>query len=112
MDRIYDIDDYLLETEKTAIYPQASSRSTGEVTYLALGLVGESGEVAEKVKKLIRDGNLDQELFKKELGDVFWYLVRLCQWAGVHPSEVLTSNIIKLKDRQNRNKLHGSGDTR
>jgi NTP pyrophosphatase (non-canonical NTP hydrolase) len=112
MDRIYDIDDYLLETEKTAIYPGACSRSQQEGTYLALGLVGEAGEVAEKMKKLIRDGNLDPDLFKKELGDVFWYLVRLCQWAGAPPSEIITSNVIKLRDRQARNTLHGSGDTR
>ena len=109
---IYDIDDYLLETDKTAIYPGANSRSLNEGTYLALGLVGEAGEVAEKMKKLIRDNSLDNDLFKKELGDVFWYLVRLCQWAGSNPSEILTSNVIKLRDRQSRNKLHGSGDSR
>lgn len=112
MDRIYDIDDYLLETDKTAIYPGANCKNLNEGTYLALGLVGEAGEVAEKMKKLIRDNNLDNDLFKKELGDVFWYLVRLCQWVGANPSEIITSNVIKLRDRKNRNVLGGNGDAR
>lgn len=106
------IDEYLKFTDTTAIYPDAGTGRHVELIYLALGLSGESGEVAEKIKKSIRDGKLDLESLKMELGDVFWYLTRLCAWCGVNPSEVLKLNIEKLSSRRDRNKLKGSGDDR
>ena len=81
------------------------------------GLAGESGEVAEKIKKVIRDKNseIDEETrlaLKKELGDVFWYIAALCDEVGLDMEDVAESNINKLLDRQQRNVLHGSGDNR
>ena len=78
-----------------------------------LGLVGEAGEVAEKIKKLIRDGNRYQaEEIMKELGDVVFYATALANIYGSGLQEVLELNIDKLDSRQKRGKLHGSGDNR
>ena len=85
-----------------------------------LGLVGEAGEVAEKVKKLIRDSNqitkdltnLSNEEIMKELGDVVFYATALANIYGRGLQEVLELNIKKLDDRQRRGKLKGSGDNR
>ena len=78
-----------------------------------LGLVGEAGEVAEKIKKLIRDGNkYTNEEIMHELGDVAFYMVALGNIYGKGLREILELNIQKLEDRQKRNKLRGSGDNR
>jgi len=85
-----------------------------------LGLVGEAGEVAEKVKKLIRDSSqltkdltsLSNEEIMKELGDVVFYATALGNIYGRGLQEILELNIQKLDDRQKRNKLRGSGDNR
>ena len=78
-----------------------------------LGLVGEAGEVAEKIKKLIRDSSRFQnEEIMKELGDVVFYATALANIYGRGLQEVLELNIQKLDDRQKRNKLRGSGDNR
>ena len=78
-----------------------------------LGLVGEAGEVAEKIKKLIRDSNrfANKEIMK-ELGDVVFYATALANIYGKGLQEVLELNIAKLDDRQRRGKLKGSGDNR
>ncbi len=98
---------------ETAIYPDKGNN----IVYPVLGLTGESGEVAEKIKKVIRDNNgvLDaavKQALKKELGDVFWYIAAICYEAGLDMDDVAESNIRKLRDRQKRNVLHGSGDNR
>ena len=78
-----------------------------------LGLVGEAGEVAEKIKKLIRDNNkYANEEIMKELGDVVFYATALANIYGRGLQEVLELNVQKLDDRQKRNKLRGSGDNR
>ena len=78
-----------------------------------LGLVGEAGEVAEKIKKLIRDSNRFQnEEIMKELGDVVFYATALANIYGRGLQEVLQLNIEKLDDRQKRGTLKGSGDNR
>jgi NTP pyrophosphatase (non-canonical NTP hydrolase) len=78
-----------------------------------LGLVGEAGEVAEKIKKLIRDNNkYANEEIMKELGDVVFYATALANIYGRGLQEVLELNIQKLDDRQKRGKLKGSGDNR
>ena len=78
-----------------------------------LGLVGEAGEVAEKIKKLIRDSSRFQnEEIMKELGDVVFYATALANIYGKGLQEVLELNISKLDDRQRRGKLKGSGDNR
>lgn len=102
------LDKYQQEALGTAIYPQNRA-----LEYLALKLCGESGEVAEKVGKSIRDNKpLDDKDLAKELGDVLWYVANLAQFLGYDLSEVAEMNLTKLKDRQNRGVLGGSGDNR
>jgi len=78
-----------------------------------LGLVGETGEVAEKVKKLMRDGTrFANEEILHELGDVLFYTTALANLYGQGLQDVMKLNIKKLDDRQRRGKLKGSGDNR
>ena len=100
-------DHYQDKTAETAIYPEDQA-----LEYLALGLNGEAGEVAEKVKKHIRDGKELDEDFAKELGDVLWYLARLIDELDADFSDVADANLDKLFDRKDRDKLQGSGDNR
>lgn len=85
--------------------------------YPALGLVGEAGEVAEKIKKLVRDrqGIVDDDVrvaVAKELGDVMWYLAALCKEFGLDMGEVAQGNLDKLAARAAKGTLGGSGDNR
>ena len=87
------------------------------MSYCVLGLCGGSSEVADKVKKVIRDNNgvlsdLGKEDIAKELGDVLWYVANLSRELGYSLSEVAQMNIDKLSSRQNRGVLCGSGDER
>lgn len=90
------------------------------VTYPALGLAGEAGEVAEKVKKLLRDTNIDMtdipedkaREIAKELGDVLWYVANLAADLHYTLDEIAEMNLAKLSDRADRNVLKGSGDNR
>lgn len=100
-------DDYQAAAKKTAIYPEQY-----KVIYPALGLAGESGEVAEKVKKWIRDGKLDPDAVKKELGDVLWYVAAVASDLDLSLSDVAQTNVQKLESRQARGTLSGSGDNR
>ncbi len=78
-----------------------------------LGLVGEAGEVAEKIKKLIRDSNrFSNEDIAKELGDVVFYATALANYFESSLEEVIELNVDKLDDRQRRGVLGGSGDNR
>ena len=77
-----------------------------------LGLVGESGEVAEKVKKIIRDGTIDVNMITRELGDVLFYVTALGNYFGVDIETIMHDNITKLEDRKARNVIQGSGDSR
>lgn len=82
-------------------------------TQALLGLFGETGEVSEKIKKSIRDGNeIDKIEIGKELGDVLYYLARITEYFDLTLEEVAELNIEKLADRQKRNKISGSGDNR
>ena len=101
-------------TVSTAMYPHAETGNVEELMYLALGLTGEAGEVANKVKKLFRDGE-NQELrteLAKELGDVMWYMARLSSVLKVDLTETLAKNVAKLESRKERGVLAGSGDNR
>ena len=96
-----------------SIYPNAGSN----LAYPALGLTGEAGEVAEKVKKIIRDQNgqlseYNKQEIAKELGDVLWYLNALAFELGHDLEWVAEKNIEKLEDRKARGVLHGDGDNR
>ena len=99
-------DEYQKFARSTAIYPDEC-----KVVYPALGLCGEAGEVAEKVKKNIRDGkSLDG--VGLELGDVLWYISALADDLGVTLEEVAQANVDKLTSRKKRNMIGGSGDNR
>ena len=85
--------------------------------HLVLGLVGEAGEIAEKVKKLVRDkggdlAQLDRDDMAAELGDVLWYTTVLANFLDLSLSDVAQKNIDKLADRQRRAVIGGSGDNR
>ncbi len=82
-----------------------------------LGLVGEAGETADKIKKILRDkggraGADDVEMIKKELGDVLWYVANVARYLNLSLSDVAEGNIKKLSSRKKRGKLHGEGDER
>jgi len=78
-----------------------------------LGLVGEAGEVAEKIKKLIRDSNrFSNEDIVKELGDVVFYATALANYFESSLEEVIEVNVEKLDGRERRGTLGGSGDDR
>lgn len=84
------------------------------IMYPTLGLCGEAGEIAEKVKKWLRGdkGDLDKQALLKELGDPLWYLASLADDLGFTLQEVVDANIAKLTDRKERGVLKGSGDDR
>ena len=114
------INDYQNAALATAVYPENFN-----IIYPALGMNGESGEVAEKVKKLIRDTELeyaengsilipDEKRMElaKEIGDVLWYCATLSHDIGFTLEEIANINIDKLRSRFLRNKISGSGDNR
>jgi NTP pyrophosphatase (non-canonical NTP hydrolase) len=116
-------DDYQLGAYKTAVHPGAGVQAgalEGGVeawVYLSLGLNGEAGEVAEVVKKALRDdhGVLTPESrakLEKEMGDVLWYLARLADVTGFSLEAVARHNLEKLADRAARKVLAGSGNDR
>lgn len=86
------------------------------LSYLSLGLAGEAGEVADKIKKVIRDGGgvLGGETgpYVSELGDVQFYIARLAKQFGHTLNGVMRGNLGKLFDRQRRGVISGSGDNR
>ena len=106
------LNEYTNLTAQTAIYKEAGTGSDLELYYLAMGLCSESGEVAGKIKKLLRDGKLNQGDLAYEIGDCFWYLARLCDAIGYEPEDILEININKLLDRKGRGVLGGFGDNR
>jgi len=94
-----------------------TGKYTGDVTYPALGLAGETGEVCDKIKKVIRDDNglFSEETragLKLELGDVLWYLAAICSTLDFTLEDVMEANIAKLTDRASRGTQRGSGDCR
>jgi NTP pyrophosphatase (non-canonical NTP hydrolase) len=110
-----EFDEYQRKTKETAIYPRDNPMTA--LSYATLGLVGEAGEIANKVKKIIRDqrGDINQEVkdkLGKELGDVLWYVSALATELGVNLSSVANDNLDKLFSRKERGTLKGSGDNR
>ena len=91
----------------TAIYPKEKA-----LEYLALGLTSEAGEVAGKVKKLIRDGKGDKKAIASEIGDVLWYCAMLAKETEVPLNDIMKDNLKKLYSRKERGTLQGSGDNR
>ncbi|MFH1181122.1 MAG: nucleoside triphosphate pyrophosphohydrolase family protein [bacterium] len=108
-----DFREYQKLSRKTAIYPNLDKN----FIYPTLGLVGESGEVAEIIKRIIRDNNniVDEKVkmeLTKELGDVLWYLSQLAMEFNLSLDEIASDNIKKLQDRKARDSLHGKGNER
>ena len=106
------INEYQELARKTAIYPRERA-----ILYPTLGLTGEAGEVADKVKKVIRDDHEDfsderRHQIALELGDVMWYAAALAHDLVYTLDEVCQMNIDKLASRQRRDVIHGSGDER
>lgn len=106
------LNEYQKKATETAIYGAGS-----KVVYPILGLVGEAGELANKYKKVLRDNNgiMSPEVraaMSKELGDVLWYIAATANDLGTTLEEVAQENINKLKSRQFRGQIRGSGDDR
>ncbi|HET8991971.1 MAG TPA: nucleoside triphosphate pyrophosphohydrolase family protein [Candidatus Saccharimonadales bacterium] len=88
-----------------------------DTLHWVLGINGEAGEVAEKVKKIIRDQNgvftdEDKSELSKEIGDVLWYLAVFAHQLGYSLEDVASANLAKLSSRKDRGVLGGSGDNR
>ena len=110
--KISDLDMYQKVALTTAIYPREQA-----IIYPTLGLTGEAGEVANKVKKIIRDGSnsKDERLVQDisaEIGDCLWYIAVLASDIGVKLSDIASNNLIKLEKRKDKGTIHGSGDDR
>lgn len=109
---------YQTDAVSFAVYPREIFDRNGYIipVYPALGLSSEAGEVANKVKKIIRDGNEQtpekRQQLLDELGDVLWYLANLAGDLGFTLEQVANRNIEKLADRTERGTIHGSGDDR
>lgn len=109
-------DEYQAEATKTAQYK--GKGTLDGLVYVALGLAGEAGEVAGKVKKILR-GDHGYELTPEirealigEAGDCMWYLSQLCEGLNIGMAEVCRRNLEKLADRVRRGVIKGSGDNR
>lgn len=105
------------EYQKKALLTAAPKTKKNELFHLLLGLVGEAGEIAEKMKKMVRDhdsdeAKIDRADIEKELGDVLWYVAVLADYLDIKLDTVASNNLAKLADRQKRNVLGGSGDNR
>lgn len=106
-------DEYQKQSRETAIYPNQGKN----FIYPTLGLVGEAGEIAEKIKKVLRagkDGLSEEEKgeLSKEMGDVLWYMAQLSTEFGLSLGDIAKQNIEKLQSRKQRGVLHGNGDNR
>lgn len=105
--------EYQKLSRETAIYPDKDNN----FIYPTLGLAGESGEVVEKIKHIVRDdgGKITDEARKKigkEIGDTLWYLSQLATELDLDLEEIASSNIEKLFSRKERGTLPGRGDNR
>ena len=101
--------EYQNKAKETAIFPADKALED-----LSLGLVGEAGEVANKVKKLIRDKKVlhDTTVISSEIGDVLWYCAMLADYLDVNLGKIMDDNLDKLKSRKQRGTLGGTGDNR
>lgn len=116
-----EINEYQKMALETAVYPKEF-----KTIYPALGMNGEAGEVADKVKKVLRDSEVvvrdgsgaiilpdtKREELAKEVGDVLWYVATMAYDLGYTLEEIAVMNYQKLRSRQERHKLSGSGDNR
>jgi NTP pyrophosphatase (non-canonical NTP hydrolase) len=122
-----ELNDYQNFASATAIYPDQGTGSDRAIAYTLLGLAGEAGETCNKWKKWYRDedavyrepdgdpqGVRDyyRDAISEEIGDLLWYLAQAAREIGYSLQEIANLNLEKLKDRQERDQLTGSGDKR
>jgi NTP pyrophosphatase (non-canonical NTP hydrolase) len=110
--KVSDLDMYQKVALTTAIYPREQA-----IIYPTLGLTGEAGEVANKVKKIIRDGSNKNDNsmvseIKSEIGDCLWYIAVLADDIGCKLSDIANTNLVKLANRKEKGTIGGSGDKR
>lgn len=105
MSMIY-MNQYQRKAVETAIFPKENA-----LAYLALGLAGEAGEVANKIKKVIRD-DAPTDGIAAELGDVLWYIAVLADHLAEDLNTLAAANLYKLSQRAANGTLQGSGDNR
>lgn len=106
--------EYQAKAKTTAIYMEHGTGMMDAILYCALGLAGEAGEVANKVKKLMRDEDTAamRERICMEIGDVLWYAAMLADEMGVSLNTIATKNLAKLRGRDEIDKIKGEGDER
>ena len=102
----------LIEHYTELVESMILTEGDARITENTLGLAGETGEIAEKIKKYYRDGVIDKKDLQKELGDVIFYWFALHGAMGMDPTKSIEANMIKLSDRKDRGVLRGSGDNR
>lgn len=106
--RGYDFYDYNDFVKSMKVFPEKFA-----IIYPTLGMIGEAGEVSEKIKKWMRgDRELDRPEVAKELGDVLWYITALADDLGYTLADVANMNVEKLSSRRDRGVVKGSGDNR
>lgn len=95
--------------KETRAYPEYGKATIGAIAYCALGLAGEGGEVANKVKKLIRDGDTQERRNQicDEIGDVLWYAAILADEMKMDLGDIAVNNLKKLDDRKRNNTIRG-----
>lgn len=105
---IQGFNEYLEFVKSMKVYPEKHA-----IVYPALGMTGEAGEVAEKVKKWLRgDKELDKFELLKEASDVLWYITSLADDLGYTLQDLVDANVEKLSSRKERGVVKGSGDNR
>lgn len=103
-----EFDEYQNLAAQAAVYPRVGEN----LAYTILGLTGEAGEVANKVKKIERDGSYNASDIASELGDVLWYVAMAAQELGFTLQDVAEGNLLKIERRLENGTLRGSGDER
>lgn len=108
-------DNYQAYASETAVYP-GKGNLLG-ILYCGLGAAGETGEVANKLKKMMRDNNcvLDDAFrakIKAEMGGALWYFSQLAKEIGTTLGEIARDNVLELRGRRERGTIHGDGDNR
>lgn len=103
--------------QQAALKTARGKNEKDELFHLLLGLCGEAGEIAEKMKKIVRDKNsdfdsIDTDDMKKELGDVLWHIAVLADYFDISLNDIAETNIAKLASRLERGVIGGSGDNR
>ena len=112
-----DFDKYQFSVAKYDLSDKTNDLKAVGFIEKVLGLTGEAGETADNIKKILRDkdgvmSSEDRDLIAKELGDTLWYIAAIARYLDLSLSEIAKSNIDKLENRYQRNKIHGEGDKR